>query len=113
MIKLEMMKSYKAKAKGHPDKQDGTESIGDFVPMYEYPMYYEARRYSSQVYSGVVLVNKEDGRIIGKDGPTFWFIQDDTPVLPKGYEKECDCGGYKTYSSWSTECHSSWCKVNT
>jgi hypothetical protein len=113
MIILELQSSYKAKSKGHPDKPDGTESIGDFVPVIDQGDRYIARRFSRQIFSGNVEIMKADGRIYGKDGETHWYIEVDTPTLPTGYQRKCDCGGYKTYGSWDKEYHSRWCEVNT
>ncbi len=39
-------------------------------------------------------------------------IIEESVQLPLGYQRICDCGGYKTYNEWGKEYHSSWCKVN-
>ncbi len=111
MIQLELMKTYKAKAKGHPERLDGTESIGDFVPIYEHTEHYEAQRFVSQVFTNYVNILKVDGRISGRDGLTHWYVEGDTPTLPYGYTRKCDCGGFKTYNSYHPEFHSTWCEV--
>lgn len=112
MIKLDLSTSYKARSKGHPEKPDGTISVGDFQPVIEEADRYIARRFSRQVFSGNVAIMKQDGRIVGKDGETHWYIEVDTPILPLGYQRKCDCGGFKTYNSWDKEFHSTWCEVN-
>lgn len=115
MINLEINTSYRAVAKNHSIEPDGAISQSTYVPVVEYPERYVAIRYRNGDNKGFIDIYRDNGRIVNNGKLLNWYIQLDetTPTLPKGYEQQCDCGGYKTYNSWAREVHSTWCKVNT